>query len=62
MTVKDKEEISCQPSEKKHHQKTSLPRCSEEETSQEIQAYHIEYNMGKTAVDKYAAYNSPGLF
>ena len=53
--------ISCQSSEKKYRQKASLPRYPEEETSQEIQAYHIEYNVGKTAVDEYGSYDGPGL-
>ena len=53
--------ISCQSTKEKYCQEASLPRCPEEEASQEIQAYHIEYNMGKTAVDKYGSYDGPGL-
>jgi len=36
------EDISCQPSEKKYRQETSLPHCPDDETAQEIQGYHIE--------------------
>lgn len=53
--------VSRQPSQKKYRQEVSSPYCPDEETPQEIQAYHIEQYMPNTAVDKYAAYDSPRL-
>ena len=61
MSVKDKAEISSQASEKEYRQEAFLPCCPDEEAPQKIQAYHIEYNMGKTAMDKYTANDRPLL-
>jgi len=53
--------ISRQSSQKKYRQEVSLPCCPDEETPQEIQAYHIEYDMGKPTVDEYGSYYGPRL-
>ena len=63
MSVKDNQEISRQTSQEKYRQEASLPRYPDEETPQEIQAYHIEYYVcpNYRVMDKHAAYDGPGV-
>ena len=61
MSEENEENIPRHSSQEEYCQKAFFSSCPNEEASQKIQGYHIEYDMGQAAVDKHTAYDGPRL-